>query len=214
MRETLIRFGMALATKITSDKVTQAQRTVIGICERIPELGARFYERGPKSGHDKLMSYPARAPPARAQLAIDDLELAAYQFTDLCLAGYYRQCLFGYRTEAPSIDEIRKTVTSGVDVFLKAYGGPKAGRSGRRCLIRLAAIPVRRKSARDALFARRCESAWQLLPLRKCGSRMRRDCALAATQSRLAQLLIAVTIAPRSSSSPSPFSDDVDSTPG
>ena len=34
------------------------------------------------------------------------------------------------------------------------------------------------------------------------------------SQHRAAQLLIAVTIAPRSSSSPSPLSDDVDSTPG
>ena len=57
VRDTLIRFGMALVTKITSDKVTRAQRTVIGICERIPELGARFYERGPKRGHAKLMAF-------------------------------------------------------------------------------------------------------------------------------------------------------------
>src|ERR1044072_4516929 len=55
VRDTLIRFGVALATKITSEKVTRAQRPVIGICERIPELGARFYERGPKQGHAKLM---------------------------------------------------------------------------------------------------------------------------------------------------------------
>src|SRR3954447_16645512 len=57
VRDTLIRFGVALATKITSEKVTRAQRTVIGICERIPELGARFYERGPKHGHAKLMTF-------------------------------------------------------------------------------------------------------------------------------------------------------------
>ena len=57
VRDTLIRFGVALATKITSEKVTRAQRTVIGICERIPELGARFYERGPKHGHAKLMAF-------------------------------------------------------------------------------------------------------------------------------------------------------------
>ena len=57
LRETLIRYGIALAKKITSDKVVMAQRTVIGICERIPELGARFYERGPKNGHDKLTAF-------------------------------------------------------------------------------------------------------------------------------------------------------------
>jgi AcrR family transcriptional regulator len=119
-RDSLIRYGIALATKITSDTVTRAQRTVIGICERIPELGARFYERGPKSGHEKLMGFLERAI-AKGELAIDNIELAAYQLTDLCLSGYYRQRLFGYRTEAPSPDEIRATVTSGVDVFLRAY---------------------------------------------------------------------------------------------
>ena len=30
--------------------VLKAQRTVISICERMPELGIRFYERGPKRG--------------------------------------------------------------------------------------------------------------------------------------------------------------------
>jgi len=120
VRDTLIRFGVALATKITSEKVTRAQRTVIGICERIPELGARFYERGPKNGHAKLMSY-FEAAVEKGHLAIEDIDLAAYQLTDLCLAGYYRQRLFGYRTVAPSMEEIRKTVTAGVDVFLKAY---------------------------------------------------------------------------------------------
>jgi len=120
LRETLTRFGVALATKITSDKVTRAQRTVIGICERIPELGARFYRRGPKNGHDKLVAF-LKSAIAKGQLDIADVELAAYQLTDLCLTGYYRQRLFGYRSEAPRPDEIRETVASGVDVFLKAY---------------------------------------------------------------------------------------------
>ena len=121
VRETLIRFGVALVTKITSEKVTRAQRTVIGICERIPELGARFYERGPKYGHEKLMAFLNIAV-ERGHLAIADVELAAYQLTELSLAGIYRQRLFGYRTEPPSAEEISKTVSAGVDVFLKAYG--------------------------------------------------------------------------------------------
>ena len=121
LREALIRYGVALATKITSDKVTRAQRTVIGICERIPELGARFYERGPMIGHEKLTGFLEKAIAKGELRAIDNVELAAYQLTDLCLSGYYRQRLFGYRTDAPHPDEIRATVTAGVDVFLRAY---------------------------------------------------------------------------------------------
>jgi AcrR family transcriptional regulator len=130
-RDSLIRYGIALATKITSETVTRAQRTVIGICERIPELGARFYERGPKSGHEKLMGFLGRAV-EQGQLAIDNIELAAYQLTDLCLSGYYRQRLFGYRSEAPSPDEIRATVTAGVDVFLRAYSAKSGAETARQ----------------------------------------------------------------------------------
>ena len=121
LRKTLVKFGTVLSAKITSAKVIQAQRTVVGASDRIPELGARFYERGPKRGHDKVMEFLNTAV-ERGLLKIDDVDLAAYQFTELCLAGLFRQCIFSYRTKAPSQAEIEHIVRSGVDVFLKAYG--------------------------------------------------------------------------------------------
>ncbi|AZO72481.1 MAG: TetR/AcrR family transcriptional regulator [Mesorhizobium sp.] len=124
LRKTLVKFGMVLSAKITSAKVIQAQRTVVGASDRIPELGARFYERGPKRGHDKVMVFLNEAV-ERGLLKIDDVDLAAYQFTELCLAGLFRQCIFSYRTKAPSQAEIEHVVRSGVNVFLKAYGTEK-----------------------------------------------------------------------------------------
>ena len=121
LRETLVKFGKVLVMKITSAKVIQAQRTVIGACDRIPELGARFYERGPKRGHDKFVTF-LDAAIERGLIQVDDVDLAAYQFTDLCLAGLFRQCIFSYRTKAPSQAEIDHVVRSGVNMFLKAYG--------------------------------------------------------------------------------------------
>lgn len=121
VRETLTAYGIALALKITSPTVLKAQRTVIAICERMPELGVRFYERGPKRGHDKLAVYLRRLVDA-GELAIPDIDLAAYQFADLCMTGIFRQCLFGYRTETPTREEIERNVASGVSVFLAAYG--------------------------------------------------------------------------------------------
>ncbi|RWG28203.1 MAG: TetR/AcrR family transcriptional regulator, partial [Mesorhizobium sp.] len=88
LRKTLVKFGMVLSAKITSAKVIQAQRTVVGASDRIPELGARFYERGPKRGHDKVMIFLNEAV-ERGLLKIDDVDLAAYQFTELCLAGLF-----------------------------------------------------------------------------------------------------------------------------
>lgn len=121
LRAALVRFGLALSVKITAPQVIRAQRTVIGASERIPELGRRFYERGPKQGHDRVVAFLAAAI-ERGWLKIDDLDLAAYQLTELMLSGLFRQCLFAYRTEAPGPAEIDYVVRSGVDVFLRAYG--------------------------------------------------------------------------------------------
>ena len=88
LRQTLVKFGKVLSLKITSAKVIQAQRTVIGASDRIPDMGARFYERGPKRGHDKMVDF-LNAAIERGLLKIDDVDLAAYQFTELCLAGLF-----------------------------------------------------------------------------------------------------------------------------
>jgi AcrR family transcriptional regulator len=125
LRDTLIAYGVALAKKVTAPTMLRAQRTVIGICERMPEGGMRFYERGPKRGHDKLMAFLASAVEA-GKLSISDLDLAAYQFGDLCTSRIFRQCLFGYRTTTPSEEEIWQIVTAGVDLFMKAYAAEAA----------------------------------------------------------------------------------------
>jgi AcrR family transcriptional regulator len=124
LRETLVRFAMGLSFKLTSPNVVLAQRTVIGASERIPELGRRFYERGPKRGREHFVKYLEKAI-AQGLLDIPDLELAGYQFTEVSTAGLFRQCLFAYRTEAPTKAEVEYIAKSGVDMFLKAYGTDK-----------------------------------------------------------------------------------------
>ena len=127
LRETLINFGMALSFKITCDKVISAQRTVIGVSERMPDLGKRFYERGPMHGHKIFVDF-LEAVAKKGLLEMKDISLAAFQFTDLCMAGLFRQCIFAYRSEPPSEEEIRYVVSAGVDLFLKAYGTEKLRR--------------------------------------------------------------------------------------
>ncbi len=121
LRSSLIAFGVQLVTKLSSVRVVMAQRIVIGACERMPELGARFYQRGPYQGHNRMMAFLEGAV-ARGLLEIDDLDLAAYQLSDLMLAGVLRQRLFSFRPEPPQQDEIEHIVRSGVEVFLRAYG--------------------------------------------------------------------------------------------
>ena len=75
------------------------------------------------AGHDKLAEYLTRAVEA-GELVIPDIELAAYQFAELSMSRLFRQCLFGYRNTTPTQEEIDRIVISGVNMFLKAYGGP------------------------------------------------------------------------------------------
>ena len=120
LREALIEFGTALVGVITSDVVIRAQRVVIGVAERMPSMSRDFYERGPRRGH-ALMRALIDKHVALGTLDIEDTELATYQLADLFMSGMFKKRLFGCMTTPPSEEAIRRTVTSGVDVFLKAY---------------------------------------------------------------------------------------------
>lgn len=118
--DTLYRHGVALVRKVTNPLVVRAQRVVIGISERKPELGARFYESGPRLGHNRLAAFLDRAV-AAGRMSIPDTSLAAEQFSGLCLAGTSRPLLFSYRTTYPDEAEIAATVRSAVQMFMKSY---------------------------------------------------------------------------------------------
>ncbi len=119
-REELMKFGVALVTLITSPTAIQAQRIVLGVCERKPELATRFYDRGPKRSLVAIIEYLNRMVAAGVLVPLD-AERAAYQLFDLFLSGLYRPRLFGAMPEAPSQQTIRANVEAAVDFFLKAY---------------------------------------------------------------------------------------------
>ena len=121
VRETLTRFGTLLAERMTTVYVTRAQRMVIGVSERMPELGKRFYDTGPDSGKVHLIRYLERQI-AAGTLAIPDVKLATQQLFDLCVGGLSRSCIFGVREEPPGADEIAHVVDSAVAMFLARYG--------------------------------------------------------------------------------------------
>ena len=121
VRETLLRYGMLLAGRMTSVQIIRAQRMVIGVTERMPELGRRFYDTGPDSGKALLAGYLTRNV-ERGLLAVPDTMLAAQQLFDLLTAGLTRACIFGVREPQPSEEEIARVVESGVDMFLAYYG--------------------------------------------------------------------------------------------
>ncbi|PRD42689.1 TetR family transcriptional regulator [Phyllobacterium phragmitis] len=128
-RDALVKFGVSLVTLITSEPVIRAQRIVIGVADRMPEVGARFYERGPKRGKALLKEFLDEQV-AAGHLDIPDTELAAHQLSELFLAGIYRQRLFAAMPEEPSAELIRKNVIAAVDLFFIAYG-PRRYQNGK-----------------------------------------------------------------------------------
>ena len=120
-RESLIAYGIALVTLVTSDMVISAQRTILGVTERKPEMGMRFYERGPRRGLMVLKAYIEKLV-EQGIVRVPDVQHAAYQLAELFLAGTYRQRLFAYMEEAPTAEQIRYNVESAVNMFFAAYG--------------------------------------------------------------------------------------------
>lgn len=119
--ETLAAFGKKLVKLVSSDKVVSGQRVVIGVTERMPEVGQVFYRKGPCQGLTLLTSYLTDQV-RRGNLTIADTQLAADQFSSLCQAGIFRRRLFGDMTEPPPDEEIDRNVDSAVAMFMAAYG--------------------------------------------------------------------------------------------
>lgn len=88
--EVLGAFGRGLAGLALRDDVIRAQRTVIAVAERMPELSRRFYAEGPQHVQAALAAYLEKMS-ARGSLEIGDSALAASQFSDMCSATLSRE---------------------------------------------------------------------------------------------------------------------------
>ena len=125
IEEALSNFGTTLATKLTSRDVVRAMRVVLGMAETRPGLAAKFFGGEPFSGVDVIQDYLDRKV-AEGELAIPDTGLAGRQFIDLAMAGIFKRRLFGYMPEEASAEEIARSVSSAVEMFLGYYRRPKA----------------------------------------------------------------------------------------
>jgi len=117
----LTRFGLCIVRMINGDLAVSAHRVVIGVAERMPELGRGFYENGPMLGSKLIAGYLDRMV-AEGKLAIDDTYLAAVQFLDLCQSTLTRPRLFNAVRTPPSDEEISHVVGEAVAMFMARYG--------------------------------------------------------------------------------------------
>ena len=109
----LTRVATQLSAFLTQPRIVSAMRAVMGIAERMPEMGTRFYESGPCFSRGKLAAYfDLRV--AAGQLDIPDTLLAAAQFLELSHGPLVKPMFFGAAGQ-PTPERIAYVVRSAVD---------------------------------------------------------------------------------------------------
>jgi AcrR family transcriptional regulator len=116
---TLREFGRAYIGAMCRPGGGSSIRTVMAIAERMPDIGRQFYENVLAKTFSRLADYlQARRGPD--DLAIEDCELAAAQFMQMCQATLFLPFVF-QAEPAPSAERIARVVDSATRVFLATY---------------------------------------------------------------------------------------------
>jgi AcrR family transcriptional regulator len=116
---TLPEFGRAYISLLCRPGGGSAIRTVMAIAERMPEVGSRFYTQVIAHTVDRFAAYlEARA--RLGELVMEDTQLAAWQFMQMCQATLFQAFIFQAKP-APSPEQIAKVVDSATRVFFAAY---------------------------------------------------------------------------------------------
>ncbi len=104
----------------TSDFGQRVFRICVAEIDRFPDIGHQFYESGPKLARARLGNY-LRGACARGELRIEDIDLAADQFHELCKADLYLRSVCGYADQITEA-EIARVIDGAVSMFLARYG--------------------------------------------------------------------------------------------
>jgi AcrR family transcriptional regulator len=119
VEKVLTMLGNAFVRFVCMPERMPALRTIVAICERMPEVGRKFYEAGPANGIACLTRYLVAQQDA-GLLKLDDPRLAANQFLEACLGPIFKPLLFCSTTQIDE-DEVERSVRSAVRTFLAAY---------------------------------------------------------------------------------------------
>ena len=116
---TLTEFGQAYIQMLCRPGGGSAIRTVMAIAERMPEVGRRFYNNVLTHTIGRLAAYlEVRA--RSGDLEIEDCQLAATQFMQMCQASLFMPFIF-QAAPAPSAERITQVVESATRMFLAGY---------------------------------------------------------------------------------------------
>ncbi|CUJ97323.1 HTH-type transcriptional repressor AcnR [Ruegeria denitrificans] len=119
-REVLTITATQLTAFLVSDFAQQVFRICVAERDRFPELGMAFYKSGPQNGKRHMVEYLEKAV-QRGELAIEDVQIAAEQFSELCKVRVWTKAALGIQTvfRQSEIDEI---ALQAVDMFMARYG--------------------------------------------------------------------------------------------
>lgn len=117
--EVLTEAAWQMVNFFTSDFGQRVFRLCVAESDRFPELGREFYESGPALVQSKLIAF-LNCGISRGELKVDDIPLAADQFSELCKADLFPRLVFSMDK---SFDDVRKLriVTGAVETFLARY---------------------------------------------------------------------------------------------
>lgn len=116
---TLQEFGQTYIEVLCRPGGGSAIRTVMAIAERMPEVGQRYYEHRLEKTVNRLASY-LEAHVQSKELAIEECQLAASQFMQMCQASLFLPFIF-QAAPPPSTERIAHVVGSATRMFLAAY---------------------------------------------------------------------------------------------
>ncbi len=119
-REVMTTTATSLLRFLLSDFSLQMFRICAAESGRFPELGQAFYKSGPEMGRNRMVEY-LKIAIARGELAADDPDMMAEQFSELCKAKLWTRAIFGVQTEF-SDTEINDVVSEAVETTLARYG--------------------------------------------------------------------------------------------
>ncbi|NSX56040.1 TetR/AcrR family transcriptional regulator [Parasulfitobacter algicola] len=118
-REVLSYAAEKIMYFLLSDFGQRMYRITVAEGERFPNLGTEFIESGPRRARAALVTY-FKAAQSRGDFKIEDFDLAAEQFLELCKADLFPRRLF--ELEADFTDaEVKRVIDGAVDMFMARY---------------------------------------------------------------------------------------------
>ena len=118
-KEVLTRVADQFLGFIYSEMGQRIFRICVAEADRFPQLGQEFYHSGPMIMRSALVDYLHKAVD-RGELRIDDFNLAADQFAELCKADLWPKLVFGIIRSVPHEEKMR-VIDGAVDTFLARY---------------------------------------------------------------------------------------------